>query len=77
MILFQITIRDLSNRENRKIEQNAAVEDIFYAGTGLLLLKNSEGIQLLDVQQKRVTAAVKVSKVSYCVTTHKNYLGFF
>lgn len=63
----QITIRDLSNKENRKIEQNVTIEDLFYAGTGLLLLKNSEGIQLLDVQQKRVTAVVKVSKVKYVI----------
>uniref|UniRef100_A0A0N5AHK6 Coatomer subunit alpha n=1 Tax=Syphacia muris TaxID=451379 RepID=A0A0N5AHK6_9BILA len=62
-----ITIRDLSNKENRRIEQNIAIEEIFYAGTGLLLLKNSEGIQLLDVQQKRITAAVKVSKVKYVI----------
>uniref|UniRef100_A0A914ZVK8 Coatomer subunit alpha n=1 Tax=Parascaris univalens TaxID=6257 RepID=A0A914ZVK8_PARUN len=63
----QITIRDLSNKENRKIDQNSTVDDIFYAGTGLLLLKNAEGLQLLDVQQKRVIAAVKVAKVKYVI----------
>lgn len=63
LLSFQITIRDLSNKENRKIEQNSTVDDIFYAGTGLLLLKNADGLQLLDVQQKRVIAAAKVAKV--------------
>ncbi|VDK59591.1 unnamed protein product [Anisakis simplex] len=63
----QIIIRDLSNKDNRKIEQNATVDELFYAGTGLLLLKNAEGLQLLDVQQKRVIAAVKVPKVKYVV----------
>lgn len=53
----------MSNRENRKIEQNMPVEDIFYAGTGILLLKTSDGVGLLDVQQKRVYATAKVPKV--------------
>lgn len=61
---FQITIRDLSNRENKKIEYNAPVEDIFYAGTGFLLLKDKESLQLFDVQQKRVLAVAKVPRVS-------------
>ncbi|VIO97225.1 coatomer alpha subunit, putative [Brugia malayi] len=63
----QITIRDLSNRENRKIEQSVPIDDIFYAGTGLLLLKNSEGIQLFDIQQKRTLASAKVPKVKYVI----------
>ncbi|VDO56953.1 unnamed protein product [Onchocerca flexuosa] len=63
----QITIRDLSNRENRKIEQSVPIDDIFYAGTGLLLLKNAEGIQLFDIQQKRTLASAKVPKVKYVI----------
>uniref|UniRef100_A0A0R3S0K2 Coatomer subunit alpha n=1 Tax=Elaeophora elaphi TaxID=1147741 RepID=A0A0R3S0K2_9BILA len=63
----QITIRDLSNRENRKIELNVPIDDIFYAGTGLLLLKNNEGIQLFDIQQKRTLASAKVPKVKYVI----------
>ncbi|VDM97379.1 unnamed protein product [Thelazia callipaeda] len=63
----QITIRDLSNHENKKIEQNIAIDDIFYAGTGLLLLKNNEGVQLFDIQQKRTLASVKAPKVKYVV----------
>lgn len=54
----------MSNRESRKIEQNSPIDDIFYAGTGLLLLKNNEGIQLFDIQQKRTLASAKVPKVS-------------
>jgi coatomer protein complex subunit alpha (xenin) len=59
----QITIRDLSNKDSRNIEYNGAVADIFYAGTGLLLLQNAESIQIYDIQQKRVLATAKVSKV--------------
>ncbi|TKR92815.1 hypothetical protein L596_007393 [Steinernema carpocapsae] len=63
----QIVIRDLLNRDNRKLEQNTPIDDIFYAGTGLLILKNAESIQLLDVQQKRSIASLKVAKVKYVV----------
>jgi len=63
----QIIIRDLANKDNRKIEQTVPADDIFYAGTGLLLLKNSEGVHLLDVQQRRILAAAKVSKVKYVI----------
>lgn len=60
----QIIIRDLTNKDNRKLEQNIPVDDIFYAGTGLLLLKNSDSISMFDIQTKRVLAAIKVSKVT-------------
>ncbi|CAI4229923.1 unnamed protein product [Auanema sp. JU1783] len=63
----QISLRDLANKEVRKIDLNIAVDDIFYAGTGLLLLKNDEGLQLFDVQQKRAMAHVKASKVKYVI----------
>lgn len=59
----QIIIRDLSNKDSRKVEYNSPVDDIFYAGTGLLLLRSSDGLQMYDIQQKRVLASVKVNKV--------------
>ncbi|KAI6182222.1 Coatomer subunit alpha [Aphelenchoides bicaudatus] len=61
----QIIIRDLSNKDSRKIEHNLPVDEIFYAGTGLLLLRTPEGLQMYDIQQKRVLASVKVNKVKY------------
>ncbi|ETN71049.1 WD domain, G-beta repeat protein [Necator americanus] len=63
----QISLRDLSNKEVRKVEMNIPVDDLFYAGTGVLLLRNDEGLQLFDVQQKRVMAHVKASKVRYVI----------
>ncbi|KAI6238268.1 Coatomer subunit alpha [Aphelenchoides fujianensis] len=60
-----ITVRDLSNKDSRKIEHDLPVDDIFYAGTGLLLLRTPEGLQMYDIQQKRVLASVKVNKVKY------------
>ncbi|CCD73511.1 Coatomer subunit alpha [Caenorhabditis elegans] len=63
-----VSLRDLTNKELRKLENiNTAVDDIFYAGTGMLLLRNDDGLQLFDVQQKIVTASVKVSKVRYVI----------
>jgi coatomer protein complex subunit alpha (xenin) len=59
----QLAVRDLQNQESRKIEYNGPVDDIFYAGTGLLLLKNPDNVQMYDVQQKRILASLKVSKV--------------
>lgn len=61
----QLIIRDLQNQENRKIEYNSPVDDIFYAGTGLLLLKNPESVQLYDIQQKRILTSLRVNKVIF------------
>ncbi|CAB3408946.1 unnamed protein product [Caenorhabditis bovis] len=63
-----VSLRDLSNKELRKLENiNTAVDDIFYAGTGMILLRNEDGLQLFDVQQKTVVASVKASKVRYVI----------
>uniref|UniRef100_A0A0K0EKX4 Coatomer subunit alpha n=1 Tax=Strongyloides stercoralis TaxID=6248 RepID=A0A0K0EKX4_STRER len=62
-----VTLKDLQLKEVRKIEHNLFIEDIFYAGTGLLLLKTVEGLQLYDIQQKRVVATVKANKVKYVI----------
>lgn len=63
----QLSIRDLAGKDNRKVDLTSPVDDIFYAGTGLLLLKNQDSVQLFDIQQKRVAATAKVSKVKYVV----------
>ncbi|CAI2316133.1 unnamed protein product [Caenorhabditis sp. 36 PRJEB53466] len=63
-----VSLRDLSNKELRKLDNiNTAVDDIFYAGTGMILLRNDDGLQMFDVQQKVVTASVKVAKVRYVI----------
>ena len=63
----KIIVRDLLNKDNRQIDQTVPVDDIFYAGTGLLLLKNSDSINLMDIQQKRILATAKVNKVKYVI----------
>ncbi|VDP04651.1 unnamed protein product [Soboliphyme baturini] len=61
-----ILIKNLKNEVTKKIDLPSC-EDIFAAGTGLLLLKTSEGIALYDIQQKRTLASSKVSKVKYVI----------
>ncbi|KAF8367713.1 copa-1 [Pristionchus pacificus] len=63
----QISIRDLSNKEVRKVELNQPCNDMFFAGTGKLLLRNDDSVQLYDVQQKRSIGCVKASKVKYII----------
>ncbi|CAH1774502.1 unnamed protein product [Owenia fusiformis] len=61
-----IVIKNLKNEITKKV-QTPNCEDIFYAGTGCLLLKDGDSITLFDVQQKRSLASVKISKVKYVV----------
>lgn len=69
LLALQISLRDLANKEVRKIEINIKVDDLFYAGTGLLLLRNDEGLHLFDVQQKRIMSSVKANKVTQITTS--------
>lgn len=61
-----IVIKNLKNEITKKV-QAPNCEDIFYAGTGCLLLKDTDTITLFDVQQKRTLASVKISKVKYVI----------
>ncbi|XP_041377788.1 coatomer subunit alpha-like [Gigantopelta aegis] len=61
-----IIIKNLKNEITKKV-QAPNCEDIFYAGTGCLLLKDSDSVTLFDVQQKRSLATQKMSKVKYVV----------
>lgn len=61
-----IVIKNLKNEITKKM-QTPSCNEIFYAGTGCLLLKDNESVTLFDVQQKRSLASVKVPKVKYVV----------
>uniref|UniRef100_H2YWH8 Uncharacterized protein n=1 Tax=Ciona savignyi TaxID=51511 RepID=H2YWH8_CIOSA len=60
-----IVIKNLKNDIMKKIQVPRC--EIFYAGSGSLLMRNSDGISLYDVQQKRDLASVKITKVKYVV----------
>jgi len=51
-IVMQLVVRNLKNEIAKKV-QVPNCDDIFYAGTGCLLLKDADGVMLFDVQQKR------------------------
>ncbi|KAM3959798.1 LOW QUALITY PROTEIN: coatomer subunit alpha [Aphomia sociella] len=62
----QLVIKNLKNEVSKKIS-TPTCEEIMYAGTGMLLLREPECVQLLDVQQKRTIASVKVAKCRYAI----------
>ncbi|CAG5014072.1 unnamed protein product [Parnassius apollo] len=62
----QLVIKNLKNEVSKKIA-TPTCEEIMYAGTGMLLLREPDCVQLLDVQQKRTVASVKVSKCRYAI----------
>jgi len=61
-----LVIKNLKNEVTKKIDQPSC-DEIFYAGTGMLLLRDPDNVTLFDVQQKRTLAQVKISKCRYVV----------
>ncbi|KAF4805156.1 hypothetical protein TURU_001955 [Turdus rufiventris] len=51
-----ILIKNLKNEITKKVPVPNC-DEIFYAGTGSLLLRDSDGVALFDVQQKRCRRA--------------------
>lgn len=51
-MFVKIIIKNLKNEITKKV-QTSNCEGVFYAGTGCLLLKDSDAVTLFDVQQKR------------------------
>ncbi|TSL47686.1 Coatomer subunit alpha [Bagarius yarrelli] len=64
--MHSLLIKNLKNEIVKKV-QVPCCEEIFYAGTGSLLLRDADGVTLFDVQQKRSLATVKIAKVKYVV----------
>ncbi|XP_026645773.1 coatomer subunit alpha [Microtus ochrogaster] len=64
--MHSLLIKNLKNEITKKI-QVPNCDEIFYAGTGNLLLRDADSITLFDVQQKRTLASVKISKVKYVI----------
>ncbi|POI29730.1 hypothetical protein CIB84_006521, partial [Bambusicola thoracicus] len=64
--MHSILIKNLKNEITKKV-QVPNCDEIFYAGTGNLLLRDADSITLFDVQQMRTLASVKISKVKYVI----------
>lgn len=61
-----LVIKNLKNELTKKVT-TPTCDEIFYAGTGMLLLRDPDNITLFDVHQKRTIAQVKISKCRYVV----------
>lgn len=61
-----LVIKNLKNEVSKKI-QAPNCDEIFFAGTGMLLLREPELLTLFDVQQKRVLGEVKASKIRHVI----------
>lgn len=61
-----IVIKNLKNELTKKVV-TPSCDEIFYAGTGTLLLRDSDGVTLFDVHQKRTLAHIKIAKCRYAI----------
>ncbi|KAL9126600.1 MAG: hypothetical protein Q9217_004374 [Psora testacea] len=63
----QIDIRDLTNSTTKTIKPPPGTTDIFFGGTGCLLLATPAIVALYDIQQKKQLAELAVAGVKYVV----------
>jgi coatomer protein complex subunit alpha (xenin) len=61
-----LVVKNLKNEVTKKVS-TPNCDEIFYAGTGMLLLRDSDAVTLFDVQQKRNMGSVKIPKCRYVV----------
>lgn len=61
-----VVVKNLKNEVTKKV-QTPSCDEVFYAGTGMLLLRDEDGITLFDVQQKRSLTSIKLAKVKYII----------
>jgi len=61
-----LVIKNLKNEVTKKVSIPNC-DEIFYAGTGMLLLRDTDAVTLFDVQQKRSLGQVKIPKCRYVV----------
>ncbi|PAA58782.1 hypothetical protein BOX15_Mlig017424g3 [Macrostomum lignano] len=61
-----LAVKNMRNEVSKKF-QLANAEEIFYAGTGCLLVKEPDTVSLYDVQQKRALSSVKAAQVRQAI----------
>ncbi|KAL6852867.1 hypothetical protein ACO1O0_007415 [Amphichorda felina] len=62
-----IDIKDLSNNITRSFKPPAGTSDIYFGGTGNLLIITPTAVHLYDIQQKKSTAELSVNGVKYVI----------
>ncbi|KAK7208317.1 coatomer WD associated region-domain-containing protein [Myxozyma melibiosi] len=60
-----IEIKDLSNATTKTIKAPVATNDIYYGGTGCLLLFAASSVVLYDIHQNRTIAELSINGVKY------------
>jgi len=63
----QIDIKDLTNSTTKTIKPPPGTVDIYFGGTGCLLLITASSVVLYDIQQKKQLAELAVNGVKYVV----------
>lgn len=62
-----IDIKDLTNSTTRSFKPPIGTSDIYFGGTGNLLIITPTAVHLYDIQQKKTTAELAVNGVKYVV----------
>jgi coatomer subunit alpha len=60
-----VEIKDLSNSSTKSFKAPSGTNDIFFGGTGCLLLISPTAVVLYDIQQKKQLAEISVNGVKY------------
>ena len=63
----QVDIKDLTNSTTKSIKPPPGTTDVFFGGTGCILLVNPTTILLYDIQQKKQLAELAVAGIKYVV----------
>ena len=63
----QVHLKNLRNETSKTLTDIPQCDALFYAGTGKLLLRQSDKCLLYDTQQKSVLASVRASRCRYVV----------
>lgn len=63
----QVDIKDLTNTITKTIKAPAGLTDIYFGGTGCLLMITPTNVSLYDIQQKKQLAELPVSGVKYVI----------
>lgn len=67
-----VDIKDLANSTTRSFKAPVGTTDIYFGGTGNLLIITPTAVHLYDIQQKKTTAELAVSGVKYVVWSNDN-----
>ncbi|KAK0713775.1 coatomer WD associated region-domain-containing protein [Lasiosphaeria miniovina] len=62
-----VDIKDLTNNTTRSFKPPIGTSDIYFGGTGNLLIIAPTAVHLYDIQQKKTTAELSVNGVKYVV----------